>query len=75
MTSHLHVFDPCNLSAIKPLAALATDHETVHQELATDEMLGYIGDIVTATQSSSMLHLSTSPHRAMALLATVRPWS
>jgi MoxR-like ATPase len=75
---HAHGFDPHDLSAIRPVAGpqeLAEGRDAVRQVLVSNEVLGYIVDIVGATRHSPALHLGVSPRGATALLATARAWS
>jgi MoxR-like ATPase len=75
---HAHGFDPRDLSAVQPVATtddLAAGRAAVRDVLVSDEVLGYIVDIVRATRQSPSLQLGVSPRGATALLATARSWA
>ncbi|MCB0933154.1 MAG: MoxR family ATPase [Mycobacterium sp.] len=78
LARHARGFDPRDLSAIRPVAGaahLAAGREAVRRVLVSEEVLGYIVDIVSATRSSPSLQLGVSPRGATALLATARSWA
>jgi MoxR-like ATPase len=75
---HAHGFDPRDLSAVQPVATtddLAAGRAAVRDVLVSDDVLGYIVDIVRATRQSPSLQLGVSPRGATALLATARSWA
>lgn len=75
---HAQGFDPRDLSAITPVASaadLATGRDAVRRVLVSDEILGYIVDIVGSTRHSPALQLGVSPRGATALLGTARSWA
>ncbi|WP_026818925.1 AAA family ATPase [Arthrobacter castelli] len=77
---HSAGFDPRELSAagITPVAS-AVDLETARDAVSavgvSDEVLGYIVDIVRATRSTPSFQLGVSPRGATALLKTGRAWA
>ncbi|WP_307856974.1 AAA family ATPase [Mycolicibacter acidiphilus] len=78
LSRHAHGFDPRDLSAVTAVAGaedLAAGRAAVAEVLATDQVLGYIVDVVAATRQSPALQLGVSPRGAAALLATARSWA
>ncbi|MGK2879559.1 MAG: AAA family ATPase [Mycobacterium sp.] len=78
LSRHAQGFDPRDLAAIRPVASaadLATGRDAVRQMLVSEELLGYIVDIVGATRRSPALALGVSPRGATALLGTSRSWA
>lgn len=80
LSRHAGGFDPRNLAAagLGPVATIA-DLDTARSQVASvavsNEVLGYIVDIVRATRTSPSLQLGASPRGATALLATSRAWA
>lgn len=75
---HVRGFDPRDLSAVRLVAGpaeLTAARAAVRQVMVSNEVLGYIVDLVGATRHSPSLRLGVSPRGATALLATSRSWA
>jgi MoxR-like ATPase len=77
---HAAGFDPRDLAGagIRPVsgpADLVAGSRAVARVHVSDEVMGYVVDVVRATRSSPSLSLGVSPRGATALLATSRAWA
>jgi MoxR-like ATPase len=77
---HAAGFDPRDLAGagIRPVAGpadLVAGSRAVARVHVSDEVMGYVVDVVRATRSSPSLSLGVSPRGATALLATSRAWA
>jgi len=80
LARHAAGFDPRNLKAagILPVAGradLAAGQAVLTSMRVSNDVMGYIVDVVRATRSSPSLALGVSPRGATALLATSRAWA
>ena len=77
---HAAGFDPRDLAAagLRPVAGpaeLAAAAAAVRRVTPSNEVMGYIVDLVRATRAAPSLALGVSPRGATALLATSRAWA
>ena len=78
LVRHAGGFDPRDLSALKPVLTpeqLRAARAAVQQVRATDDVLGYVVDLVRGTRSAPSVQLGVSPRGATALLAASRAWA
>jgi MoxR-like ATPase len=77
---HHDGFDPRDLAAagvqaVAGTAELAAGRAAMSAVSVTDEVMGYVVDVVRATRSAPSLSLGVSPRGATALLATSKAWA
>lgn len=80
LSRHAAGFNPKDLSAagVKAVASpadLAAARREIAQVQVSNEILGYIVDLVRATRNNASVHLGVSPRGATALLAASRAWA
>jgi MoxR-like ATPase len=78
LTRHAAGFDPRDLSALKPVLTpeqLRAARAAVREVRATEDVLGYVVDLVRGTRSAPSVQLGVSPRGATALLAAARAWA
>jgi MoxR-like ATPase len=78
LVRHAGGFDPRDLSSLKPVLTpeqLRAARAAVRQVRATDDVLGYVVDLVRGTRSAPSVQLGVSPRGATALLAASRAWA
>ena len=78
LVRHAGGFDPRDLSALKPVLTpeqLRAARLAVREVRATDDVLGYVVDLVRGTRSAPSVQLGVSPRGATALLAASRAWA
>ena len=80
LSRHASGFDPrdlasAGLDAVASPADLLAAREQVHTIGASQEILGYIVDLVRATRDAPSVALGASPRGATALLAAARAWA
>jgi MoxR-like ATPase len=78
LVRHAGGFDPRDLSALQPVLTpeqLRAARAAVRAVRATDDVLGYVVDLVRGTRSAPSVQLGVSPRGATALLAAARAWA
>lgn len=78
LVRHAGGFDPRDLSALKPVLTpeqLRAARAAVREVRVTDDVLGYVVDLVRGTRSAPSVQLGVSPRGAAALLAASRAWA
>jgi MoxR-like ATPase len=78
LVRHAGGFDPRDLSALKPVLTpeqLRAARAAVQEVRASDDVLGYVVDLVRGTRSAPSVQLGVSPRGATALLAASRAWA
>lgn len=78
LVRHAGGFDPRDLSALKPVLTpeqLRAARAAVREVRVTDDVLGYVVDLVRGTRSAPSVQLGVSPRGAAALLAAARAWA
>jgi MoxR-like ATPase len=78
LVRHAGGFDPRDLSALKPVLTpeqLRAARAAVQEVRASDDVLGYVVDLVRGTRAAPSVQLGVSPRGATALLAASRAWA
>ncbi|MBW4042396.1 MAG: MoxR family ATPase [Acidobacteria bacterium] len=78
LVRHAGGFDPRDLSALRPVLTpeqLRAARAAVREVRVTDDVLGYVVDLVRGTRSAPSVQLGVSPRGATALLAASRAWA
>ena len=78
LVRHAGGFDPRDLSQLQPVLTpeqLRAARAAVRDVRATDDVLGYVVDLVRGTRSAPSVQLGVSPRGAAALLAASRAWA
>ncbi|MGT2425205.1 AAA family ATPase [Amnibacterium kyonggiense] len=78
LVRHAGGFDPRDLSALRPQLTpeqLRAARASVQEVRASDDVLGYVVDLVRGTRSAPSVQLGVSPRGAAALLAASRAWA
>ncbi|GAA2749528.1 AAA family ATPase [Amnibacterium kyonggiense] len=78
LVRHAGGFDPRDLSALRPQLTpeqLRAARASVREVRASDDVLGYVVDLVRGTRSAPSVQLGVSPRGAAALLAASRAWA
>jgi MoxR-like ATPase len=78
LVRHAAGFDPRDLSSLQPVLTpeqLRAARAAVREVRATDDVLGYVVDLVRGTRSAPSVQLGVSPRGATALLAASRAWA
>jgi MoxR-like ATPase len=78
LVRHAAGFDPRDLSSLQPVLTpeqLRAARAAVREVRATEDVLGYVVDLVRGTRSAPSVQLGVSPRGATALLAASRAWA
>jgi MoxR-like ATPase len=78
LVRHAGGFDPRDLSALQPVLTpeqLRAARASVQEVRASDDVLGYVVDLVRGTRTAPSVQLGVSPRGATALLAASRAWA